>query len=726
MDQTLPRLLDPVDEPQPKKQPTTRTWHGIALTDEFAWLKAANWPEVMRDPAALDPDIRSYLDAENTYAQAVLADTESLQAKVLAEMKGRIKEDDASVPVPDGPFAYFERYREGGQHPLICREHRDQSSPEILLDGDALAQGRSFFELGPSRHSPDHKLIAWSSDEAGSEFYTLRVRNIATAADLADVVLDTSGPPVWTEDGSAFYYVRLDGQHRPSRVYRHRLGTPTEADPLIFETADPQFLLSLFETQSRRFAVISVHDHDTSEGWLVDLLVADAVPHLVEPREPSVRYDVEYHPAVEGAPALIFRTNAAGAEDFKLAWTPLTSPERASWRDLVPHRPGVYILSFAVLVDWLIWLEREDGLPRIVVRRLSNGEQHTIGFAEEDYALVINPGLEFETTVLRFTYSSMTTPSEVWDYDLDSRSRTLRKRQQIPSGHDPASYVTRRVFAPAPDGELVPISLLHRKDTRIDGTAPAVVYGYGAYGFSIPAAFSSNRLSLVDRGFVFAIAHVRGGTEKGGRWYREGKLANKPNTFRDFIAATEFLISARWVAPSKIIAQGGSAGGMLMGAVANARPDLFAGIVAEVPFVDVLNTMLDDTLPLTPPEWPEWGDPRTDADTFRTILGYDPYENVRAQRYPAMLVFAGLTDPRVTYWEPAKWVARLRSRRIDHNLLALRTNLDAGHMGASGRFDRLKEIALAYAFAIKIASTAVTEASSTDVRSDAADDRRRA
>jgi oligopeptidase B len=355
-----------------------------------------------------------------------------------------------------------------------------------------------------------------------------------------------------------------------------------------------------------------------------------------------------------------------------------------------------------LLADWLVRLEREDGTPRIVVRRLADGEEHAIAFAEEAYSLGMDGGLEFKTNLLRFTYASMTTPSEVWDYDLATRERALRKRQEIPSGHDPSSYVTRRLLAPAPDGQMIPISLIHRKDTPIDGTAPGLVYGYGAYGIAMPVGFSGARLSLVDRGFVYAICHVRGGTEKGWHWYRNGKLGNKPNTFSDFIAATEFLAANKWMARDKIVADGGSAGGMLMGAIANARPDLYAGIIAEVPFVDVLNTMLDDTLPLTPPEWPEWGDPRNDAQAFALIRGYSPYDNVRAQDYPAMLVLAGLTDPRVTYWEPAKWVARLRERRTNKALLAFRTNLDAGHGGASGRFERLKEVALAYAFAIKV------------------------
>ncbi|MGA8414673.1 MAG: S9 family peptidase [Xanthobacteraceae bacterium] len=714
MDQKLPPTRTAADEPRARQQPVVQSWHGVELVDEFAWLKAGNWQEVMRNPAVLDPDIRAYLDAENAYTTASLADIDPLQDAMLAEMKGRIKEDDASVPAPDGPSAYFERYRQCGQHPLICREPRGGGTAEVLLDADALAKGRSFFQLGARRHSPDHRLLAWSADEAGSELYTMHVRDLATGTDLADIIVDTVGSPVWVHDCSAFYYVRLDSQHRPSCVYRHRLGTPASDDRLIFESIDPQYFVSLSDTQSRRFAIISLHDHETSEVRLIDLSRPDAEPQLVAPLEPSVRYDVEHHPSFGGAPALIFRTNAAGAEDFKLAWTPLASPERANWQDLVAHRPGIFILSFTVFADWLIWLEREDGLPRIVVRRLSTREQHTIEFPEEAYSLGINDGFEFQTDVLRFVYSSMTTPSEVWDYNLDHRGRTLRKRLEIPSGHDPAAYVTRRLFAPGFDGETIPISLLHHKDTPIDGTAPALVYGYGAYGIAIPAAFSSNRLSLVDRGFVFAIAHVRGGTEKGWRWYRAGKLANKPNTFRDFIAVVEFLIAKRWAAPTKVIAQGGSAGGMLMGAIANQRPDLFAGIIAEVPFVDVLNTMLDDMLPLTPPEWPEWGNPRTAADVFRTILNYDPYGNVRAQHYPAMLVLAGLTDPRVTYWEPAKWVARLRARRLDRNLLVLRTNLDAGHAGASGRFDRLKEIALAYAFAVKVARPEAVEVSAAN------------
>jgi oligopeptidase B len=506
----------------------------------------------------------------------------------------------------------------------------------------------------------------------------------------------------WSADASALYYVQLDANHRPARVLRHRIGTQASDDTLIHETLDPQYFVALAESQSGCFATISLHDHETSEIWLVDLKDPDAKAVRVAKREPYMQYQVEHHPSFNGEPSLIIRTNADGAEDFKIVTCPLAKSDRASWRDLVPHKQGTFILDFTVFADWLIRLERENGLPRIVARKLSTGDEHVIAFPEEAYSLGMGGSYEFDTTTLRFTYASMTTPAEVWDYELEGRTRALRKRQEIPSGHDPANYVTRRLLAPAADGALIPISLLYRRDTKIDGTAPGLMYGYGAYGISIPAAFSGNRLSLVDRGFVYAILHVRGGTDKGWHWYTQGKLANKPNTFTDFIAATEYLVANKFVARDRLVSDGGSAGGLLMGAITNMRPDLYAGVIAEVPFVDVLNTILDDTLPLTPPEWPEWGDPRTDVEAFKTIRSYSPYDNVAAKDYPAMLVLAGLTDPRVTYWEPAKWVARLRAKRTSKKPLVFRTNLDAGHGGASGRFEHLREIALAYAFAIKI------------------------
>jgi oligopeptidase B len=578
----------------------------------------------------------------------------------------------------------------------------------VLLDGDALAHGKAFFHLGGISHSFDHRFLAWSSDESGAELFTIRVRDLKSGNDLADVVPDAAGSIVWTADASAFYYVRLDQNHRPSRVFRHRLGTLVENDILVYEETEPGYFVSISETQSRRFLDISVHNHETSESWLAELADPESIPRLIRARKAGVQYEVEHHPALLGEEALLFRTNADGAEDFKIVWTPLGAAADSAWRDFIPHQPGIYVLSFALFSGWLIRLERHDGLPRIVVRDLQTGEEHSIGFDEEVYSLAIEGGYEFATDLLRFTYSSMRTPAQVWDYDLASRTRSLRKQQEIPSGHDPEAYVTRRLFAPTADGETVPISLLHRKDMPRDGSAPCLLYGYGAYGLSMPAGFNSNRLSLVDRGYVYAIAHVRGGTEKGWRWYREGKLGKKFNTFNDFIAAAEHLIADRWTSREKLVAHGGSAGGMLMGAVANLRPDLFGAMIAEVPFVDVLNTMLDETLPLTAPEWPEWGNPAVDADAFRTIAAYSPYENVKAQDYPAILVLAGISDPRVTYWEPAKWVARLRRLNTGTKPIVMRVNMDAGHAGAAGRFDRLKEVALVYAFAIGITGGALS------------------
>ena len=693
-----------VPAPRAERRPTSSTRHGVTLTDDYAWLRADNWQDVMRDPSALDPKIRNYLEAENAYTKAALARTEPLQEKLFGEMKARIKQDDSTVPSPDGPHAYYVRYREGGQHPIACRAPRAGGAEEMLLDGDALAAGKAYFQLGAMGHSPDHRLLAWSVDDKGSEYDTLRIREMATGGDLSDVVDDIDGEPVWTADSSAFYYVKLDANHRPSRVYRHRLGTPAARDELIYEEKNDGYFVSVGRTQSGDYADISSHDHESAEVRLIDLRVPDAKPWLVAAREAKVQYEVEHHPNWSGDEMLVLKTNADGAEDFKIAMTTLRTPGRAHWRDLVPHRRGVFILAVTLLADWLIRLEREDGLPRIVVRHIATEEEHVIAFPEEAYSLGASGGYEFETNTLRFYYSSMTTPSEVWDYDLKTRARTLRKRQEIPSGHDPSAYVTRRVFAKTADGETVPISILHRKDVKADGSAPCLLYGYGSYGYAMPASFSASCLSLVDRGFVYAIAHVRGGTEKGWHWYLAGKLKKKPNTFSDFIAAAEHLRAQGYAA--RIVAQGGSAGGLLMGAVANMRPDLFAGIIAEVPFVDVVTTMLDDSLPLTPPEWQEWGNPATDAEAFRTMLGYSPYDNVRAEAYPAMLVLAGLTDPRVTYWEPAKWVAKLRSLNTSASLIALKTNMEAGHGGAAGRFDRLKEVALSYAFAIEIAGAA--------------------
>ena len=685
----------PVTPPIAPRRPHSFTRHGITIVDNYAWLKDENWQEVLRDPSILNADIRNLLEAENEYAESRLGHTAALQKRLVQEMRSRIKEDDSTVPSPDGPYAYMRKFREGGQHQLFGRCPRNGGETEIILDGDALAANHTYFKFGGARHSPNHRLEAWSADVKGSEYFTIRVRDWATKNDLDDVIEETDGAVVWSLDASAFLYVKLDENHRPMQVWRHRLGTRQADDILVYEEADPGWFTHIHESSSARFCVIAGGDHETSEQRLVDLADLDEPPRLVAPREKGVQYSV-----ADRGEELFILTDADKAIDFKIVTAPLASPGRANWRDLIPYREGVYVLDLELYSGHMVRLERANALPAIVIRDLANGEEHAIAFDETAYSLDTMGGYEFDTTNLRFSYSSMTTPSGVYDYDMADRTRTLRKRQEIPSGHNPADYVTTRIMSTSYDGAKVPVSILHRRDLERDGTAPLLLYGYGSYGAAMPAAFSSNRLSLVDRGFVYAIAHIRGGSDKGWNWYLDGKREKKTNSFDDFAACARALIAEKYTGIKRIVAHGASAGGMLMGAVANRAGELFAGIVAEVPFVDVLNTMLDDTLPLTPPEWPEWGNPIESEADFNTILSYSPYDNVAAKEYPAILAMAGLTDPRVTYWEPAKWIARMRATMSGGGPVLLRTNMGAGHGGASGRFDRLDEVAIVYAFAL--------------------------
>ena len=688
--------------PVAPRRPVTSTLHGIARSDDYAWLKDPDWQRVMREPDTLDPDIRAYLEAENAHTEAFLAPYEALREALYAEMRGRMKEDDSSVPAPDGAWSYYRRYVEGGEHPLYCRAPREDEAAEVLLlDGNREAEDQAYFRIGDCEHSHDHRRLAYTLDLNGSERYRLFVRDIASGAVVDGPIEDAHGEVIWAADGETVFYTVIDENHRPHQVRRHRIGSAAEADPVVYEESDPGFFLRIGESESRRFVMISAHDHTTSEVHLIESAAPESAPRLVAARERGIEYDVALH-----GDRLFILTNADGATDFKIVTAPLQTPERAAWRDWLPHEAGTYVRAQLLFAGHHVRLERVGGLPRIVVADLETGDAHTIAFEEEAYDLALSPGYEFETETLRFVYSSMTTPQQTFDYDMRTRSRTLRKTQEVPSGHDPADYVTKRLTAASHDGAKVPVSLLYRRATPLDGSAPLLLYGYGAYGHAIPAAFSTNRLSLVDRGFVYAIAHIRGGSDCGYGWYLDGKLDKKTNTFADFIAAAEHLIAEGYTAKGLIAAHGGSAGGMLMGAVANMRPDLFASIVAEVPFVDVLNTMCDADLPLTPPEWPEWGNPIEDAEAYRGIAAYAPYENVTAQAYPAIFATAGLTDPRVTYWEPAKWVAKLRRLKADGNPLLLHTNMEAGHGGASGRFRRLVEVAMAYAFVLAIAGRA--------------------
>jgi oligopeptidase B len=686
-----------IKPPVAEKRDCISSHHGIERNDPYAWLRADNWQEVMREPEKLPADIRSFLDAENAYCESVMADTKQLQEKLFEEMKGRIKEDDSSVPTPDGPFAYASKYVTGAQHPMLVRTAREGGKESILIDGNKEAAGKTFFRLAGASHSNDHKFMAWAFDDKGSEFFTLKVRDLETGKDLEDEITETGGGGVWSACGKYLFYIRVDENHRPSKLFRHEMGRDTADDVLVYEEQDAGFFMGVGGTQSDSFIIIDIHDHQTSECWLIPTDEPTAAPRLIAARETAVEYSVE-----EANGTLFILTNADGAEDFKIVTAPVDQPGRESWRDLVEHKAGNLVLAHTCYKNFMVRLERVEGLPRIVIYNYAAKTEKQIAFEEEAYSLGMMDGYEFETDTIRFSYSSMTTPSQVYDYDVKTGARVLRKEQEVPSGHNGNDYVTRRIMAPAHDGELVPVSLLYHKDTLLDGSAPLWLYGYGSYGMAMPAGFSTGRLSLVDRGFVYAIAHIRGGKEKGFAWYAKGRREFKQNTFKDFISAGEFLIDQGYTSRGNIVANGGSAGGMLMGAVANMAPDMFKAVIGEVPFVDVLTTMLDDTLPLTPPEWPEWGNPITDKAAYEYIAAYSPIDNVSTKDYPHILAVGGLTDPRVTYWEPAKWVATLREKKTDQNTLLLKTIMDAGHAGMPGRFEQLKETAFVFAFGLKM------------------------
>ncbi len=696
---------EPLTPPRAEQRPVALVQHGVSRIDEYAWLRARDWQAVIRDPRVLPADIRSYLEAENAYTAAVMGDTGALQEQLFAEMKGRIVEDDVSAPVADGPWEYVSSFRKGGQYPRFARRPRGAGADadRIYFDGDLESAGSAYFRVGAVAHAHDHARFAFAVDTSGSELFAIRIREFDGSTRFTDTIVDTAGRVVWATDNEHLFYTAVDANHRPCRVYRHRLGTAQGDDVLIYEEHDPGFFVSLGITEDRRFVVVSTGDHVTSEVWLLPADAPASAARLVAPREPGVEYSVRSQ-----GDELVILTNAGGAEDFKIVRAPAADPRRANWRDWVPHVPGRLVEGVICFARDVARLEREHGLPRIVITHADESE-HAIAFDEPVYALGLVPGFEFETTLLRYSYSSYTTPEQLFDYDMATRVRTLRKQQEVPSGHDPARYRSARLFATSHDGEEVPISLLWHESTPLDGTAPLLLYAYGAYGVTIPTDFGIARLSLVDRGFVWALAHVRGGKDKGYAWYRHGRQLEKKNTFHDVIAVAERLCggASPVCRPGGITLEGGSAGGMMVGAVINMRPDLFHAAVAHVPFVDVLNTICDAELPLTPIEWPEWGNPIESREVYDYIASYSPYDNVGAQTYPHLLVTAGLTDPRVTYWEPAKWVARLRARNADGRLLLLRTHMEAGHAGKSGRFERLREIALQYAFVLSVDANAI-------------------
>ena len=672
---------------------------GRTRNDPYNWLKDDNWQEVMRDPSLLKPEIRGYLEAENAYTKARLEDpTTALRDELFNEMRGRIKEDDVSVPSIDGDWAYYTRFREGGEYMIYARRPAaqafDESAPEtILLDGDALGEGQDYFAFNDIDVSPDHKYVAYATDIKGSEFYTIRVKNIETGELTSTVIENAYGSFEWSKTGKALFWVHRDANSRPDAVYQRNL--ETGEDTLIYEEKDPGFFVGLETSESEDVIFVSAGGHTTSEVYWFPADELNPTLRLVAARVTDEEYSVTHW-----NDEFYIITNSGGAVDFRMVKAPMASTSRAAWADVIPHRPGTLLLGVSAQKDYLAIMERENALPRIVIRARADGSSHSISFDEAAYSLGLDGGYTYDVPVLRFEYDSPTTPDQVFDYNLNTREKILRKTREVPSGHNPADYVSERVMAPSWDGALVPVTLLRHKDTPVDATAPVLLYGYGSYGISMPADFRTGRLSLVDRGFIYAIVHMRGGMEKGYQWYLDGKLDKKTNTFKDYIAAGQYLVDKGYTQRGKLVAHGGSAGGLLVGAAVNMDPGLFGGVIGAVPFVDVLNTMSDESLPLTPPEWPEWGNPLTDEKAYDTILAYSPYDQVTKLDYPPMLITGGVTDPRVTYWEPAKWAAKLRHQAPDAGPYFLRINMDAGHGGASGRFEGLKEVATEYAFAL--------------------------
>ncbi|MEI9889864.1 MAG: S9 family peptidase [Caulobacteraceae bacterium] len=690
--------------PVAKIVPTRREQLGRTRVDDYAWMKDDNWREVLRDPAAIKADVKTYLEAENAYVKALLAPTEALQAQMFKEMKGRIKQDDSSVPAPDGEWAYYVRYQPGAQHPVYARRRRvgqegGAGEEPVLLDADAEAEGKPFFQVGAAEHSPDHRLYAFAIDEQGSEVYRVFVKDLETGEVLPRPIESSTGDFAFSPCSQWLFWIWRDAEGRPARLYRRPARGGSGDDVLVYDEADSGFFMSVGVVSSRAYIVLGLGNQETSEARLIPAGDPTAEPKVVEPRTEGLRYDVDHWPDESGHGRFVIRTNADGAVDFKIVQADEADPARASWRDLVPHRPGRFVAGMHAYRDHLVRVERVEANNRIVIRA-RDGAEHAIAIDEEAFALGLEGGYEYDTTVTRFVYQSPTTPRQWFDYDMASRARTLLKTQEVPSGHDPSAYVTRRLNARARDGALVPITVLMKKGAPLDGSAPLLLYGYGSYGAAMEPAFSIRNLSLVDRGWIWATAHVRGGSEKGWGWFLDGRKDKKKNSFTDFIACAEHLVEEGYGRAGHIVAYGGSAGGMLMGAIANLRPDLWAGIIAAVPFVDVLNTMSDTDLPLTPPEWPEWGNPLEDPAAYDYIASYSPYDNVAPLPYPAILATGGLSDPRVTYWEPAKWAAKVRRCSTSGDPVLLKINMEAGHGGASGRFDFLKEIALDYAFAV--------------------------
>ncbi len=660
--------------------------HAHKRVDPYYWMNDRENPEVV-----------AYLEAENAYTKSVMAPTEEFQKKLFDEMKGRIKEDDQTVPYFKSGYYWYVRYEKGGEYPIYCRKKGTMDAEEeVILNVNHLAVEKAYYQVGGTSTTPDQKTLAFAADEVGRRIYTIWFRNLETGAIYPESIADTTGNFVWAADNLTLFYSKQDPETlRSHRVYKHTLGNDPKLDELIFEEADEEFTCMVHKSKTEEYIFIHSESTISSEMRYVRSDQSDGEFQILQERIPHLEYAADHF-----GDHFWIKTNDE-AQNFKLVKAPVSAPSKSNWTDVIPHRPEVLLEDFDLFARYLVTQERTKGLTQIQIR-LWDGESFSLQFDDETYTAWIGTNPEFDTDTLRFGYNSLVSPSSVFDFDMISGEKTLLKRQEVVGGHDPSDYHSERIWAKAEDGTLVPISLVYRKSLfSKTGENPLLLYSYGSYGYSMDAYFSSNRLSLLDRGFVFAIAHIRGGEDLGRHWYEDGKMLKKRNSFTDFIACAEHLIKDSYTSPAHLYAMGGSAGGLLMGAVINMRPELFNGAIANVPFVDVVTTMLDESIPLTTGEFQEWGNP-TDKEFYEYMLSYSPYDNVEAKAYPNLLITSGLHDSQVQYWEPTKWVAKLREMKTDTNLLLLETNMEAGHGGASGRFNALKELALEYAFLLML------------------------
>ncbi|MBI4408470.1 MAG: S9 family peptidase [Gemmatimonadetes bacterium] len=658
------------------------TLHGEVRVDDYFWMRERE-----------NPDVRAYLEAENRYTQTMMKGTESFQEKLYQEMLGRIKQTDLTVPVRQGDYFYYWKTEEGKQYRIYARRKGSMDAPEqILLDENQQAEGYRYYDTGTIKVSPDHRLLAFTVDTTGAEYYTLMVRDLSSGKVLPDRVDSVHFAVAWATDNRHLLYTAVDSAQRDDKIMRHALGTAASKDVLVFHEPNVLFELGVWRSKDDRFLFIESSSFTSSETHFLDASRPTGRWRVVQPRTPELLYNVMHQNG-----RFLIHTNADGASNFKLMEAPVADPARKRWKELIPHRDSVLLEGVEEFRDWLVLFERERALRRIRVRHLRDSAEHYVDFPESVYTILRGSNPEYQTSTLRFQYTSLITPQSVYDYDMAARKLELRKQQEIPSGYDRSQYATERVWAEARDGVRVPLTIVYRKPLTRDGSRPVYLTGYGSYGASSDPSFSTHYLSFLDRGLIVGICHTRGGQELGRWWYEQGKMLNKKNTFTDFIACAEHLVQGGYTASDRLAIRGGSAGGLLMGAVLNLRPELFQVAVADVPFVDVINTMLDASIPLTAQEWEQWGDPHR-QDHYAYIRSYSPYDNVERKAYPALLVTTSLNDPRVAYWEPAKWVAKLRATKTDGHLLLLKTNMGAGHGGASGRYDWLREQAFRYAF----------------------------